>query len=200
MLLFKLIKRGVSAVVSLTLFAGVLATGYVLYQSRQQVLQSTDVIVVLGASQFDGRPSPVFESRLIHAQQLFESKVAPHVVTVGGKQPGDRFTEAQSGRRYLIARGVPAQKVSAVPTGSDTLESVLAVQDLMKTKKWKSMTIVSDPAHVGRAQLMAESLGFDVYPAPTQSGAGSEVTPDYVVREVAGLLRFMAWDRWQVQV
>src|ERR1700730_17855122 len=90
-----------------------------------------DAIVVLGAAQYSGTPSSVFEARLDQAYKLFKAGVAPRVITVGGKQDGDLYTEAASGKNYLQDRGVPSDKILAVETGSDTLRSIEAVATAM---------------------------------------------------------------------
>src|SRR3954453_22671459 len=95
--------------------------------ARDDDRDPSDAIVVLGASQRNGVPAPVLEARLRQARELYVEHVAPRIVTVGGGQPGDRTTEAQSGRKWLVEQGVPSKDVVAVPTGSDTYESLAAV-------------------------------------------------------------------------
>jgi uncharacterized SAM-binding protein YcdF (DUF218 family) len=148
----------------------------------------TDVIVVLGAAQFWGTPSPVLESRLSHARELYDEGVAERIVTVGGKQEGDIATEAQAGRTWLVENGVPRTSVTAIRTGSDTVTSLEAVADLMAEKGWTSATIVTDPAHTARSLAIAGALGIDAHGSPTTSGDGSALTPEYLARETAGLL------------
>jgi uncharacterized SAM-binding protein YcdF (DUF218 family) len=195
-LLFKLIRRALSSLVSLTLLAGLLLVGYVYYTAHQDQRVSTDAIVVLGASQFDGEPSPVFANRLDHALDLILHDVAPVIITVGGKQPGDRFTEASAGRNYLIDSGLLADQVIAIPTGGDTLESMTAVAVLLKKKGWDHITVVSDPAHLARIKLIAGNLEITSESSPTEIGPGSELTAEYVIREVGGILHFFVLDRW----
>ena len=116
----------------------------------------TDVIVVLGAAQFWGKPSPVLEARLARARELYRDGVAPRIVTVGGNQPGDRTTEAQVGKSWLVAAGVRASDVSVVPTGHDTLASLTAVAQLMAARGWDSATIVSDPPLMLTTVMMSD--------------------------------------------
>lgn len=174
------------------------AAAYVLGVSHRDDRTASDVIVVLGAAQYWSRPSPVLAARLDHARTLYREHLAPRIVTVGGNQPGDITTEAQAGRAYLMARGVPATDVRSLPTGNDTLTSLVAVADLMADNGWTSATIVTDPAHEARSQAMARALGIDAHTSPTQQGDGSQVTASQVVRESAGLLWFWAVDRWGV--
>lgn len=159
----------------------------------------TDAVVVLGAAQFWGKPSPVLEARLTHAAALYDDGVAPRIITVGGNQPGDITTEAQAGRDWLVDAGVPRVRITPVPTGSDTLTSLTAVAEKMAQKGWTSATIVTDPAHEARSLAMARALGIDAHGSPTQDGAGSSLTLDYVARETAGLLWFWTIERWSVE-
>ncbi|MBP1159368.1 uncharacterized SAM-binding protein YcdF (DUF218 family) [Rhodococcus sp. PvR044] len=129
-----------------------------------------DAIVVLGAAQYSGTPSSVFEARLEQAVKLFNRGVAPTVVTVGGKQEGDVYTEAASGRNYLIGRGVPGDRIIAVEEGSDTLRSVEGVSREMGERGMNSAVLVSDPWHSLRTRTMARDAGLEAWTAPTRQG------------------------------
>jgi uncharacterized SAM-binding protein YcdF (DUF218 family) len=188
------------AAVLLTVVAVPLAAAaVVVVTARQDDRTSTDAVVVLGAAQFNGRPSPVLEARLAHARALYADLVAPRIVTVGGNQPGDVTTEGQAGKDWLVAAGTPQQAITAVPTGNDTLTSLTAVARLMAAQGWSSATIVTDPAHVARSLAIARALGIDAHGSPTSSGSGSSLTADYVVRETAGLLWFWGTERRRVE-
>jgi len=154
--------------------------------ARHDTRPRSDAIVVLGASQYNGRPSSWFEARLDHARTLYKQGVAPRIVTVGGNQPGDEFTEAGSGRRWLIDHGVPADSVIALETGSDTLASLKAVDRLFESRHWDSAVIVTDPWHSYRSRAMARDLGIDAATSPTRQGPavrerGTEVAQ--IIRE-----------------
>lgn len=196
--LFRVIRRAIGSLISLVLLAGLLLVGYVYYTGGQDQRTPTDAIVVLGASQFDGEPSPVFANRLDHSLDLILHDVAPVIITIGGKQPGDRFTEASAGRNYLIDSGLLPDQVIAIPTGGDTLESMTAVQVLLKKRGWDHITVVSDPAHVARIKIIAGNLGITSESSPTEIGPGTEITTDYIIREVGGILHFLVIDRWSV--
>ncbi|SEM38931.1 Uncharacterized SAM-binding protein YcdF, DUF218 family [Rhodococcus maanshanensis] len=129
-----------------------------------------DAIVVLGAAQYSGTPSSVFEARLEQAVKLFNRGVAPSVVTVGGKQEGDVYTEAASGRNYLIGRGVPGDRIIAVEEGSDTLRSIEGVSREMGEHGMTSAVLVSDPWHSLRTRTMARDAGLEAWTAPTRQG------------------------------
>ncbi|MGZ6793517.1 MAG: YdcF family protein, partial [Mycobacteriales bacterium] len=141
----KTVRRLVAAVL-LALVAVVLGTaGRVWWVARQDDRPRSDAIVVLGASQYDGRPSAVFRARLDHAKELFDEHVAPRIVTVGGGAPGDRFTEAQAGANYLAGKGVSA--VDPVGVGRNTLQSMKALEQEFKARGWHSAVLVTDPWH-----------------------------------------------------
>lgn len=129
-----------------------------------------DAIVVLGAAQYNGTPSPVFAARLGQAYHLYRSGVAPLIITVGGKQVGDNYTEAAAGKKYLQSKGVPANHVLAVETGSDTLKSIEAVSVAMSARQLNSAALVSDPWHSLRTRTMAADNGLDAWTAPTRTG------------------------------
>jgi uncharacterized SAM-binding protein YcdF (DUF218 family) len=150
-----------------------------------------DTVVVLGAAQYDGDPSSIFAFRLRHAEALYEAGVAPRIVTAGGGRPGDVYTEAEAGRRYLIGRGVPADAVVAVGEGGDTLGSLRAVAARAARDGWDSAVVVSDPWHSLRARTMARDAGLEAWTSPTRSGPvvqTRETQARYIVRETAATL------------
>jgi uncharacterized SAM-binding protein YcdF (DUF218 family) len=193
------VRRTVTVVLVAALLAAVLlpaaAALRVVITARDDDRAPTDVVVVLGAAQFWGRPSPVLEARLAHGAALVRQGVAANVLTVGGSRPGDRTTEAEAGREWLVGHGLSDRAVTAVPEGHDTLSSLTAVARVMAERGWTSATLVTDPAHEARSLAMARALGIDARGAPTRSGAGSALTLEYVVRETGGLLYFWLVER-----
>ncbi|QFG25694.1 YdcF family protein [Actinomadura sp. WMMB 499] len=164
------------------------------YEARQDERPHSDAIVVLGAAQYNGKPSPTLRWRLQHALDLYRDGVAPTIVTVGGKQPGDNYTEAGSGRRWLVEEGgVPAGDVVAVPTGRDTLQSFEAVGRLYDARGWSSGVIVSDPWHSFRSERMAVDHGIEATASPTRSGPSVQTRETQVyniVRETGAYLSY----------
>ncbi|KAB1502426.1 YdcF family protein [Corynebacterium sp. 320] len=158
-----------------------------------------DTIFVLGAAQYDGVPSKWFQSRLDHAAELYRQGVAPTIVTVGGNQPGDRFTEAASGREYLVEhQGVPPQAIVAIERGSDTLTSAQAFKEEAQPRGWVSSVVVTDSNHSLRALRMVEDEGFDAWSSPTRTGPSYGTRTEQVqsiVRETGGLLYYEVWER-----
>jgi uncharacterized SAM-binding protein YcdF (DUF218 family) len=136
-------------------------------------VESADAIVVLGAAQYNGRPSPVFRGRLDHALLLWQQGRSRLVVTVGANRPGDTHTEAEAGKTYLIAQGVPAEDVVDIPVGHTTLESLRAAAGFLRDRGLHSVFLVSDPWHNARVKAMADDLGLTGYASATWTSAAT---------------------------
>ena len=132
--------------------------------------RTADAVVVLGAAQYDGRPSPQLQARLDHALLLWKRGAAASIVVTGGKQANDRFTEAQASLEYLIANGVPAAAILVEPNGVSTFASLAAVRRDLVAPVIDHVVLVSDPYHLLRARLVADELGFVVDVSATRSG------------------------------
>ncbi|HSK26032.1 MAG TPA: YdcF family protein [Jiangellales bacterium] len=141
------------------------------WDARQEDARPSDAIVVLGAAQYDGTPSPVFEARLRKAQDLYEQGVAPVVVTVGAGAVGDRTTEADAGADWLVdVAGLARDEVLPVATGEDTRTSLDAVGEVFAEEGWSTAVLVSDPWHTFRSKALAAAAGIDAVAAPVRSG------------------------------
>ncbi len=197
LLLFSKTVRRLLASIVLAFLAIVGGTAAQIWHvARQDDRPRSDAIVVLGASQFDGRPSAVFKARLDHAKTLYDEGVAPRIVTLGGGRPGDRFTEAEAGARYLRSKGVSS--VVAVGIGSDTLKSLKALDNRFEAEGWHSAVLVTDPWHVLRSRRMAQDLGIVVAASPSRTGPAVRtrtVQIRYVARETAGYLYYRIFHR-----
>jgi uncharacterized SAM-binding protein YcdF (DUF218 family) len=165
-----------SAVVRLTLvgLAAITTTGAytaarVIQQGDREEARQADAIVVLGAAQYDGRPSPVFEARLQHAVSLYKQDIAPLFVVTGGKAEGDRTTEAAVARDYAEDNEVPAAAIIGEDHGRNTLESLQAVASLLREHDARSAVFVSDRTHMLRVIRIAKDLGIEAYGSPTQT-------------------------------
>ena len=130
---------------------------------------SVDAIVVMGAAQYDGRPTAQFKARLDHAFELWGDGVAPIIVTTGGNQPGDRFTEGGSGAKYLNERGVDASSLVIEESSSTTRQSLIAVASLLKSRGADHVVIVTEPFHALRSKLIAQDLGLTVTLSSTRT-------------------------------
>lgn len=154
-----------------------LVVGYyavTLYQvhatGRSDQTRQVDAIVVMGAAQYDGRPSPQLAARLDHAAELWSAGLAQVMVVTGGNQPGDRFTEAEASANYLIDRGVPAEAILQESVGHSSYASLDGVATLLHQRGLFRVLLVSDPFHSLRARLIAEELGLVAYVSPTRTG------------------------------
>lgn len=176
---------------------GVLLVGGTLFRvwqvARLDDREHADVVVVLGAAQYDGTPSAVLGARLDHAARLWREGVAPVIVTVGGRRAGDTYTEAEAGRSYLTSYGIPGGAVVPIGQGRDTLESLRAVARRARLAGWHTAVIVSDPWHSLRARTMADDLGLAAWTSPTRSGPivqTRSIQARYLIRESAALLHY----------
>ena len=145
------------------------ATFRIWRQGGRDEQRPADAIVVLGAAQYDGRPSPVFEARLDHAVDLWHRGLAKAFVVTGGKLPGDRMTEAAVARAYAIEHGVPEDAIFGEDQAHNTLTSLTAVADELRTRDMRSAIFVSDPTHMLRVLRIADDLGIDGFGSPTTS-------------------------------
>ena len=136
---------------------------------RSDQARSVDAIVVMGVAQYDGRPSPQLQARLDHVLALWGTGVTQLVITTGGNQPGDRFTEAGASADYLIAGGVDETLIAMEDLGSTSLQSLRGVAEIMKSRNLESVLIVTDPYHALRSRLIAQDLGLVAYVSPTPS-------------------------------
>lgn len=158
------------------------ATVQIIRQGASDERRPVDAIVVLGAAQYNGRPSPVFEARLEHAVALWHAGLAKAFVVTGGKLPGDRWTEAAVAREYAIQHGVPASAIFGEDTAHNTLTSLTGVATELDRRRMRSAIFVSDPTHMLRVLRIAHDLGMEGYGSPTPT---SPVAADLVRRAQA---------------
>ncbi len=169
------------------------ATFRVWEQGQRDDQRPADAIVVMGAAQYDGRPSPLFAARLDHAIELFKSGVAAHLIVTGGKAVGDRTTEAASARAYAIARGVPPGAILGEDASRNTLESIRAVGDLLRSHGLASAVFVSDRPHMLRVLKMASDEGITAWGSPTSSSPIEHDPPgqiDATLHELGALVQY----------
>ncbi len=150
--------------------------------------KSVDAIVVMGAAQYDGVPSPLLASRLQHALDLWKLKQAPVIAVTGGKRAGDRFTEGDTSRRWLTDRGVPAVNIIVESVGHSTWESIENLAPLLNEADVHSVVVVSSSWHVQRAELSLEELGFRAHSSASPDGVLSGSSEkSKLIREIAGV-------------
>jgi len=174
----KWVVRALLAVVTV----GVLYLGVTFVQvwlaSRQDQARPVQAIVVLGAAQYNGVPSPDLKARLDHAYDLYQRHLADTVVVTGGKQPGDRYTEATASADYLAGRGVPQVAILREVGGRNSWQSLASSAAFLKQRRLDTVLLVSDPFHDKRIALMADELGLKPYVSPTRTsplGTGAKV-------------------------
>jgi len=195
-------RRGPRAPLAVRLVRGLLglalllAAGWVLLVvaihlwGRRDQARRADAIVVLGAAQYDGRPSPVLKARLDHAIDLYRRGLAKTVIMTGGVGPGDTVSEATVSKRYAMRQGVPAKAILVETTGLTTVQSMRAVAAMMKEREMDDAVLVSDPFHMLRLKLLAWRAGITGYTSPTPTSPISRNRAEerkMLVRESFGL-------------
>jgi uncharacterized SAM-binding protein YcdF (DUF218 family) len=177
------IRISLAALIAVSAYVG--ATYASIREVGKQVATAhADVIVVLGAAQYDGTPSPLLKSRLNHALSLYNAGLAPKIAVTGGKQSGDRFTEAAASRRWLKDRGVPVGNIISETTGHSTWESLHNLAPVLRTAGVQRVIVSSSAWHVQRCVLTLRELGFSV----AASGAPSTIRDsEKVLKETIGV-------------
>jgi uncharacterized SAM-binding protein YcdF (DUF218 family) len=187
-------KRAIACLVTLL---PILLFGYLFYIARQIERQSTieeaqpaDVIVVLGAAEYRGRPSPVLQARLNHALMLYLKGLAPYILTTGGAGGDPTYTEGEVGRAYLTRRGVPSEAILVEPNGSTTAQSLQAATEIMRRTDLHSCIVVSDGYHIFRVKRLLEARNVKVYgsPRPTAGTQNPALLRWLYLRQALGFL------------
>jgi uncharacterized SAM-binding protein YcdF (DUF218 family) len=165
--------------------------GIVQEASRQEI-RSADSIVVFGAAEYSGRPSPVYRARLDHAFELFQQGIAPVVITTGGAAADPSYSEGGVGHDYLMHRGVPDSSLIAETQGSDTAQSAERIAVIMRANHMHSCVAVSDAYHVFRIRKLLEHEGVQVYVSPRPDSIPHSLWQrgEAVLREAAS---YMVW-------
>jgi uncharacterized SAM-binding protein YcdF (DUF218 family) len=191
-------RRGSMAGIVLTA-ALVAAVGWVVwvnveiqsYADRDEA-QPADAIAVFGAAEYDGRPSPVLRARLDHGLTLYEEKLAPIVITLGGGDPTDLHSEGGVGRDYLLAHGVPERAIIAETESQNTEESSRRLAAIARTNGLKKILVVSDGTHLFRIHALCSSLGLEVVTSPRPAAKGLS-TFDCFQRISHEILSYTVW-------
>lgn len=160
--------------------------GLVLYAGATPMLRSADAVVVLGAAQYNGRPSPVFKARLDHGIALYRQGYATRMILTGGVGAGDTLSEGEVARRYAIAQGIPEKAILVEREGATSAQSMDAAAQLMQANGLGTALVVSDSYHMLRLQLLARRFGIRAYRAPTPAAPIDRSAGErrrYVLRE-----------------
>jgi len=202
MFFFRWIRRTITVILILALIGPAYGISQVWRAANNPVVRQADVIVVLGAAQLDGRPGEALEGRLVEAQRIFELGYAPAIITVGAGAPGDRTTEAASGKAWLVSAGVPSRKIVALENGRDTLVSTKAYVREMKKRELKNVIIATDPYHCRRSMTMANDRGLIATCSPVQFGPNSlrNSTKRYLLRESGAYLAYITLGHFGINI
>jgi uncharacterized SAM-binding protein YcdF (DUF218 family) len=194
------VTRRIGTVLASVVVGALLVVGWTSFRiwsvGNRDDRRPADSIVVLGAAQYDGKPSPVLKARLDHAIDLYEAGLARYLVLTGGKAEGDRTTEAATARAYAIAKGVPADAILVEDQGRTTLESLGAVAAILRRLELHSALLVSDRTHMLRVLRIAQDQGLEGFGSPTTTSptdASVDSRLEAVAHELGGLaLYFVA--------
>jgi uncharacterized SAM-binding protein YcdF (DUF218 family) len=164
-------------------------------QSTVDEVHHADVIMVLGAAEYRGKPSPVLQARLNHALFLYRQQWAPRILTTGGAGGDPTFTEGEVGRAYLSSHGIPSEAIIVESEGSSTVESTVAAAEIMRRMNLKSCIVVSDGYHIYRVKKMLESQGMQVYGSPRPADP-----PQGWLSEWVYVRQAIAYELWRVGI
>lgn len=168
-MLARLLARAVALLALLVALGWLASLAGVLVWSRRDEAREADAIIVLGAAQYVGRPSPVLRARLDHAVALWKRGLAPRLVFTGGTGVGDTLSEAAVSRRYAMKQGVPASAIMLENEGQTTRESMRAVATYLRAGDDTTVILVSDPFHMLRLSVLARQMGLVPYTSPTRT-------------------------------
>ena len=202
MFLLRWIRRTITVIVLLALIAPAYGISQIWRAAHNPIVRQADVIVVLGTAQLNGRPGEALEARLIEAKRVYDLGYAPSIITVGAGAPGDRTTEAASGKYWLRTHGVPSRKITAIEEGRDTLVSTKEYAAVMKKRYISDVIIVTDPFHCARAITMAKDQGVLGTCSPVQTGPNTLENSGYkyLIREAGAYLAYITVGRRGIQV
>ena len=192
----------ITLVIILALIGPAYGVSQVWRAANNPIVRQADVIVVLGAAQLDGKPGAALEARLIEAKRIYDLGYAPLIITVGAGAPGDRTTEAASGKYWLRMNGIPSKDIIAVEEGRDTLVSTKAFAAVMKKRFVSDVILVTDPYHCKRAITMANDQGVLATCSPVETGPNTLANSGYryLIREAGAYLAYITLGRRGIHV
>lgn len=202
MKIFGLIRKVIALLILIIVVVPTYALGITWYAAHKPMVRNGDAIVVLGAAQLNGRPGDVLQARLEEALRIYQLGIAPTIITVGANAPGDRTTEAASGKTWLVSQGVARKHIIALEVGRDTYVSTKSYAEKMKEGNLKNVIIVTDPYHCKRAMVMANDQGLTSSCSPVHNGPNSLANSGlrYLLRESGAYLAYVTLVRRGVQI
>ena len=165
-------------------------------QSGQDEARKADAIVVFGAAEYFGKPSPVYRARLDHAFEIYARRLAPVVITTGGSGGEAQFTEGSVGRDYLIERGISDRFLIAETQSDNSAESAERIANIMATNQMHSCIAVSDPYHMFRIKRLLEAQGETVYASPRKP----EIAPGKWARALNVMREALSYTLWRMYI
>jgi uncharacterized SAM-binding protein YcdF (DUF218 family) len=156
------------------------------HQSNVDEARPADVIVIMGAAEYRGKPSPVLRARIDHALELWTRKLAPRILTTGGAGGDPEYTEGEVARNYLVRHGVPSEAILVESEGESTWESTAIAAEMMRRLNLRSCIVVSDAYHIFRVKKMLEFRGLDVYGSPRRDEVKGWKEKRLFVRQAVG--------------
>ena len=202
MFIFKFLRRVISTILLIVIVTALWVIGKTWYAAHNETIRKADAIVVMGAAQLDGTPGQVLEARLQETLRIFQKDFAPKIITLGSGAPGDRFTEAGSGKSWLIKRGVRSSAIVAIPKGRDSYSSIEALAKNIDTSRYRNIIIVTDPYHCLRSITMANDQGFVASCSPAKNGIASLESAGfrYLFRESGAYLAYVILGRHGIHI
>lgn len=180
-------RRIIAVVLLIALAYGLVTMGQVWFAARRDQRAPADAIVVLGAAQYDGEPSPALRERLDHAASLYAEELAPIIWVTGGRRPGDRFSEASASSRYLIRNGVPDGSVMLETNGENSYQSLAAAARYLRDDDHHDVLLVSDPWHAYRIAAISREVGLRPRVSPASDAEWSANGIRRLLRETAAV-------------
>ena len=192
MFLFKIIRRVISLILLLAIIVPLYVGFQIWHTGHTAKPVKSDIVVILGAAQFNGAPTDILQARINEAASVYRSHLARHIVTVGSGATGDNYSEAQASYKALRATGIPKSAITIISIGRDTLSSTLAYVAYMKKAHYTSAVLATDPYHCYRAISMAKDLGVNASCAPSQTGPANIQGAKwrYLFRETSAYLAY----------
>jgi len=201
-MMFKLIGKVITFITLAIIGIPAFFFGQVWWEAHHPTKRSAQFAVVMGAAQYDGRPSDALEARLQEALRIYKEGLAQKIITVGASAPGDRFTEARAGRKWLIENGVPRNRTIEIPEGTNTINSTEAYVSYFKKNNVKDVIIVTDPYHCKRSMYIAKDQGIKATCSPVQSGPYSlnNASMQYLWREGGAYIAYRTLEQVGIHV
>lgn len=175
--MFKKILKFVCAIVLLLGITSAALLFQIYKTGRTDSAGKADAIAVLGAAEYAGRPSPVFQARLDHAYDLFQRGLAPTIITTGGTFEGENYSEGEVGKTYLVKEGIPESAIIAETQSLTTKQNIMRIADISREQKFSQIILVSDPFHLYRAKIIAGDAGLNVFTSPAGDSPIEKNTP-----------------------